>query len=46
MTSESGEMVVDGGRRGTENPRDLAVGSTRSGVFVDLRQEFGPFQPV
>src|SRR5512145_509429 len=46
VSAESGEVVVDGRRGGVEDPGDLAVGGARDGVFVDLQQEFGTFEPV
>ena len=46
VPAESGEVVVDGRRRGVEDPGDLAVGSAGDGVLVDLQQEFGTFEPV
>jgi hypothetical protein len=46
VSSESGEVVVDGGGGGAEDPGDLAVGGAGNGVFEDLDQQFGSFEPI
>ena len=46
MAAEAGQVVVDGRGGGVEDAGDLAVGGAGNGVFLDLDEELGAFEPV
>ena len=46
VSSEPGEVVVDGRRSTAQDAGDLAVGGAGDGVFLDFGEQFGAFEPV
>jgi hypothetical protein len=46
VAAESGEVIVDGAGGAAEEAGDLAVSGAGDGVFLDVDEELGSFEPV